>query len=238
MTVQELMLAMVAAYKGMDQSAVSALGPVFKQKLEKYEGKELAAAWVEVASGFDAKPSKPYPLPKDFELVLPAARKMPSGPRLDREAHAKRKADLVSGWIGTQKRAIGTQYGPRVAFWCESEVRARADSLAWRPEPPIGITLSSNDVERIFQSVVSRYRIDTFGYQRNVPADLWTDQMVRCGELVRAGQFSRDALLGMPVGGKSTGKNPDDIPISGWEPAIGTPEHDNAPPWDDGAVPE
>jgi len=194
MTVKELLMAMAAAYRGFDEAAVDAMAPVFRQKLEKYEGKELANAWIEVAASFDAKPSKPYPLCADFEKVLPQPNRIKGGPALDKEAHARRKNDLVIDWRREQMPQVAREYGARVAFWAESEVRTRAGDLAWKGEDaPSTIRLSDGDLKRVLESVASRDRMDAYGAQilgRTDSFDAWQEQMGHCRGHVLAGRYS------------------------------------------------
>ncbi len=199
MNVRELLIAMTGFYKGFDAPAVTAGADVFKRKLERYEGDELANAWVEVAAEFKPTGMKPYPLPSDFHDVLPRAAKMPKGaggPVLDRKGHAERKAKLVADWIEQERGEVARSYGPRVAFWCESEVRDRADTLAWKTgeDAPASISLADKDVLRIFESIVSRDRMDAFGGWPigRLSAPLWEEQMQICRGHVLAGRYSRD----------------------------------------------
>lgn len=197
MTVIEILRAMAAAYKGFDEAAVAAMAPVFERKLERYQGQELANAWVEVASSFDAKPSKPYPLPADFEAVLPRAAKIKTGPALDREAHRRRKGELMADWVQWQRPAVLDAYGPRVAFWCEDLVRTKADLLAWSLDSPEVIRLKEEEIVKVYQSVVSRDRVDAFGAAtlgNKRLYDAWAEQWGQCREHVLAGRYSEEEI--------------------------------------------
>jgi hypothetical protein len=209
MNVRELLIAMTGGFKGFDAPAVTAMADVFKRKLERYEGPELANAWVEVAASFKATGNKPYPLPSDFEDVLPRAVKMPKsagGVALDFKGHGERKAVMVDGWRQGQRPEIAATYGPRVAFWCEAEVRERAGLLAWKngDDAPGSVRLSDKDVATIFESAVSRDRADTFGTVAH--PDSWRDQMEQCRAHVVAGRYSREEIAEPVASPRSTRK--------------------------------
>lgn len=200
MTVKELLLKMAAAYRGFDAEAVAAMHAVFVQKLEKYEGAELANAWIEVASSFDAKPSKPYPLPKDFESMLPQPARMKSGPALNFKAHAERRKQLVDEWCARQRPEIEAVAGPRVAFACEQDMRDRAGLLAWRDDVAT-ITLSQEDVDKACARLASSDRMHTFGaaaLRADDGGEIWSQQMDLCRTHVLAGRYSANEIA-VPV---------------------------------------
>src|SRR5262249_27261811 len=146
-----------------DDGAVTAMWPIFKRKLSRYEGAELENAWAEVASSFDPTRNKPYPVPKDFEAVLPVPGKLrATAPALDFKGRTARRAELVAGWLAEQGLEIRTTHGPRVAFYCEMEVRQRAGNLAWG-EGTRSIRLSVEDVKLMEDRIVSSDRLDVFG---------------------------------------------------------------------------
>lgn len=230
MTVDDVLEKMIGAFRGFDSAAVTAMRDVFQRKLGRHEGAELANAWTEVASSFKPTGMKPYPAPADFEEVLPQSAKMPRGqaPRLDFKGHAERKAALAADWNEWQRPAIAEQFGPRVAFWCEQEVRGRAGTLAWKDEAAT-VRLGSDDIAKIFESVVSRDRMDTFGVVSH--PETWRDQFEQCRAHVVAGRFSRDEIAEPVVAprGKPRGPTVDLRP----EEFTEVP-----PPWlDDGAPP-
>jgi len=212
MTVQEILAAMIGAFRGFDNAAVLAMQPVFEQKLAKYEGPELRNAWIEVASSFKRTAATPYPMPHDFEQVLPRAAKIKGGPALDREGHRTRKDGFLADWRQWERPAIETAYGPRVAFWCESEVRSRADTLAWRTDEdaPKGIRLAAADVAKIIESVVSRDRMATFGaavLDKPAYGEAAREQFEACRVHVLAGRFSYNEIA-EPVKPKATRPGP------------------------------
>jgi hypothetical protein len=236
MNVRELLIAMTGGFKGFDAPAVTAMADVFKRKLERYEGPELANAWVEVAASFKATGNKPYPLPADFEDVLPRAAKMPkgSGPVLDFKARGERKSALMEEWRASQRPEIANMLGPRVAFWCEAEVRDRAGLLAWKSDAPTTIRLGDKDIKKIFESVVSRDRMDAFGpavLDKPAYGEVAREQMEKCRTIVARGGYSREEIA---------------EPVEGRRPAHKGPTVDlredefteTPPPWlDDGAPP-
>ncbi len=194
MTVDDVLEKMIGAFRGFDSAAVTAMRDVFQRKLGRHEGAELANAWTEVASSFKPTGMKPYPAPADFEEVLPQSAKMPKGTSaaaLDFKGRAERKAVLLADWAQWQRPEIAEQFGPRVAFWCEQEVRGRAGTLAWKDEAAT-VRLASTDIARIFESVVSRDRMDTFGVVSH--PETWREQFEQCRAHVVAGRFSRDEI--------------------------------------------
>lgn len=192
MKVAEVLKAMAGAYKNFDADAAMALAPAFVAKLERHEGPDLAAAWLEVVANFDPTARKPYPVPKDFEGVLPGRMaKLSSGPSLDFKGHDLRKQQLVEDWKTGQGVEISQKFGPRVFSWCEGEVRQKAGLAAWK-ENPGDIRLTQAQIEAVFQSVASRDRLEVFGASalREENPRRWIEQMDRCRAHVVAGRFS------------------------------------------------
>ena len=236
MTVDDVLEKMIGAFRGFDSAAVTAMRDVFTRKLERYEGAELANSWTEVASSFKPTGMKPYPAPADFEEVLPRAAKMPKGqtPGLDFRGHAARKAALLEDWRQGQHQDICERFGPRVAFWCEHEVRSRAQGLAWK-EDTASVRLSDKDVAAIFESAVSRDRMDTFGLAAH--PETWRAQMEQCRVHVVAGRFSREEIaepIPSPKGrpARTVDLRPDEFtevpPVPGWL-SDGAPAHEAEP---------
>ena len=194
MKVPELLEAMIGYFKGFDAPAVTAAAPIFVRKLEKYEGPELANAWVEVAASFKPTGMKPFPVAADFETVLPQPNRVKGGPALDKEAHARRKSELVTDWRRAQLPQVAQEYGTRVAFWAEAEIRSRAGDLAWKGDAaPSTIRLNDAQLKLILESVVSRDRMDAFGGHilgRTDSFDAWQEQMAHCRWHVVAGRYS------------------------------------------------
>jgi hypothetical protein len=132
--------------------------------------------------------------------------KSAGGAALDFEGRDERKAALVDEWRRGQCQDIVETMGPRVAFWCEAEVRERAGLLAWKngDDAPASVRLSDKDVATIFESAVSRDRADTFGVV--VHPDLWRDQMEQCRAHVVAGRYSREEIAEAVASPRSTRK--------------------------------
>lgn len=196
MTINELLEAMIGAYKGFDDSAVAATIGAFRQKLEKFEGKELASAWVEVVSGFDPTARKPYPLPKDFEEVLPKPRRMRDGPTLDIKGHGERRAKLLADWELAQRPDIEAEFGPRIGVWCSIVAQDRAHNLAWKPEGPEKVRLDDEAIAKVVQGVVSQDRMDTFGgISLRGDGHVWQSEMERCRAHVLAGRYSHKEIV-------------------------------------------
>jgi hypothetical protein len=246
MTVDDVLDRLIGAFPGFDAGAVVAMADVFRRKLERYEGPELANAWVEVAASFRPTANKRYPAPADFEEVLPRAAKMPkgaSGKALDLKGHAERKSALLQEWGREQRPEIARVYGPRVAFWCESEVRDRASLIAWKDgtntDAKINVRLSDKDIARIFESTVSRDRMDTFGTVGH--PETWREQFEACRVHVVAGRYSREEIAEPVASPRSTRKprptvdlRPGEFtevevgPVPGWIDD-GAPERDAVP---------
>jgi hypothetical protein len=238
MNVRELLIAMTGGFKGFDAPAVTAMADVFRRKLERYEGPELANAWVEVAASFKATGNKPYPLPSDFEDVLPRAAKMPKsagGSPLDFKGHGERKAALLDDWCQVQRPEIAATYGPRVAFWCEAEVRERAGLLAWKEDAPTTIRLGEEDIKKIFESVVSRDRMDAFGpavLGKPAYGETAQEQMEKCRTIVVRGGYSSEEIA-EPVEARRPAHKGPTVDLRPEEFTVG-----DVPPWlDDGAPP-
>jgi hypothetical protein len=228
MTLKELMAAMIAVYKGLDEEAVTAAWPAYRQKLEKFEGKELAGAWVEVVSGFSPTPRQPFPLPKDFEAVLPQPNRLRGTPAIDFKGHATRRAQLLDNWAIDQGNDLGAVHGQRVAFWCLIEARRQADDLAWKPESADRVWLSGEKVLQVIQGVVSRDRMDTFGWPaEKMHPEEWKRQMEECRGYVLAGHYSKKEIA-TPVQNMRRGppaKTPVDLEPGDW---FEVPEGDEA----------
>lgn len=221
---------MIGAYKGFDDAAVAATIGAFRQKLEKFEGKELASAWVEVVSGFDPTARKPYPLPKDFEEVLPKPRRMRDGPALDIKGHGARREALVSNWETVHWPTIREQYGARVAWWCYVEARERAHNLAWKAESAENVWLTARDIDRVVEGIVSRDRTDTFGGDvARMDPEGWKGQMDQCRVHVLAGRFSFREIGGVkPAANYSKpmrGQKPSPAPTDEMDEPLGDESH-------------
>src|SRR5258708_14669441 len=110
MTVDELMPCIIAAYPGASLEAT------------------LGQAATEVLATFRPKYGQPFPIPADFEAVLPKQRRdIARAAPIDAGRHAERKRRLMAEW----RRSVGAAV-PEVKPPLETIAFRAADPAAWR----------------------------------------------------------------------------------------------------------
>ncbi len=190
MTVKELLEAIANLYSGATADALKSFKGVFYARLQRHEGPKLAAAAEEIFATFKATGVNRFPIPLDFEKLLPSqfSLKGTGGPALDLKGHAMRKANLLSDWWELQGDSIRAQHGNAVARSCEHRARQIAHDRAWASDPK-AIELDMVDIDQCRRQVISSERMlahGAYSLRRSDPA-LWERQMAECAHLVANG---------------------------------------------------
>lgn len=191
MTVAELIEAILRLYPGASPEALNTFRPVFQARFKHREGAALASAAQETFATFQAKATKPFPIPVDFEQHLEdiVPKDKGSGPKIDFAAHRARKDALMADWEERQGRGITKARGEKIAASCRSTARDIAHMRAWSAEPP-GIVLTAEQIQKCEDHVVSCERMGTYGAHciRTENAEAWQAQMDELRPMVRAGR--------------------------------------------------
>lgn len=195
MTVTELLDAMATLWaNAFTPEVVKATKGAYYGRLRKHEGEALQKAFDEVVAHFRATKANPFPIVADFETHLLAGSSLKStsvGPKLDFEAHGKRKAELLQQWEETQGRMVKDGCGSIVYGACWLEAKARAHALAWKPDAPdVFVDLSEADVTMIEARVVSQARLSANGayaLRRDDGGHEFWNQTQAVRTLIRAG---------------------------------------------------
>jgi hypothetical protein len=171
MTVDELITRIIAAYPGASLEAMKSFKPVFYARLRHREGEPLADAATEVLATFRPKYGQPFPIPADFETVLPSPpRDAASAAPLDARRHAERKRRLMAEW----RRSVDAV--PEVARALETIALEVADLAAWRTDPgPIALTAKQRKLAE--QRAISLQRRCEHGPPERLGADAWWAQI-------------------------------------------------------------
>ena len=171
MTVDDLITRIIAAYPGASLEAMKSFKPVFYARLKHREGEPLADAATEVLATFRAKYGQPFPIPADFEAVLPSPRR--DGARaapIDPGRHAERKRRLMAEW----RRSVDA--APEVRRALETIALEVADVAAWRESSkPIALTPKQRKLAE--QRAISLQRRCEHGPPERLGAEDWGAQI-------------------------------------------------------------
>jgi hypothetical protein len=171
MTVDELITRIIAAYPGASLEAMKSYKPVFHARLKHREGEPLAEAATEVMATFRPKYGQPFPIPADFEAVLPSARRdLARAAAVDARRHAEHKQRLMAEW----RRSVDTV--PEVRRALETIALEVADTAAWR-ETSKPIALTARQRQLAVQRAISLQRRCEHGPPERLGADAWWDQI-------------------------------------------------------------
>lgn len=176
MTVSQLLEFLSAAFPAFNASAAGAWAPVFRARLVRHEGPNLAKAYADVLGSFTVKGSKSlFPVPADFEAHLPNLKrdmgKDEAGKPIDLAGRKRRADSLFANWrAGQGTRA--SKGNPALMRALEDMARPLADILGWN-ENPEPLVLTRDQLKIVAQRAISFERMQRYGQPPRDPAKWW-----------------------------------------------------------------